>query len=67
MSKIDTTRSLPDILKRARPYEAVDAIAVAGEDKPWHSPEFIADEETLVVGTSLLVASIMDYLGVVVK
>jgi len=38
-----------------------------GADKPWHSPEFIADEEALVVGTSLLVASVMDYLDVVAK
>ncbi len=34
-----------------------------GADKPWHSPEFIADEEALVYGTSLIVSSVMDFLG----
>ena len=31
-------------------------------DKPWHSPEFIADERALEYGTSLLVACALDFL-----
>ncbi|HKK21929.1 MAG TPA: amidohydrolase [candidate division Zixibacteria bacterium] len=31
-------------------------------DKPWHSPEFIADEEALYYGTSVIVASVIDFL-----
>ncbi len=31
-------------------------------DKPWHSPEFIADEDGLYYGTSIMVASVIDYL-----
>jgi len=31
-------------------------------DKPWHSPEFIADERALEYGTSLLVACTLDFL-----
>lgn len=31
-------------------------------DQPWHSPEFMADENALVYGTSLLVAATLDYL-----
>ncbi len=38
-----------------------------GADKPWHSPEFVADEEALVVGTSLLAASVLDYLDGIAK
>ena len=34
-----------------------------GADKSWHSPQFIADEQGLFFGTSLLVASALDYLG----
>ncbi|RKX22716.1 MAG: amidohydrolase [Candidatus Zixiibacteriota bacterium] len=33
-----------------------------GADKPWHSPEFIADEKSLVHATALLVSSTLDYL-----
>jgi amidohydrolase len=32
-------------------------------DKPWHSPEFIADEEALYYGTSLLAACAVDVLS----
>ncbi len=32
-------------------------------DKPWHSPKFIADEEALYFGTSLISASVIDSLG----
>ena len=32
-------------------------------DKPWHSPEFIADEEALPIGTALLAASVTDVLA----
>jgi len=32
-------------------------------DKPWHSPEFRVDEEAIYYGTSLMVASALDYLG----
>ncbi len=31
-------------------------------DKPWHSPDFIADENGLYYGTAVLVASVIDYL-----
>ena len=31
-------------------------------DKPWHSPEFIVDEEALYYGTSVITASIIDAL-----
>jgi len=31
-------------------------------DKPWHSPEFIADENALVYGTALLAATALDFL-----
>ena len=31
-------------------------------DKPWHSPEFIVDEEAIYYGTSLLVSATLDYL-----
>ncbi len=31
-------------------------------DKPWHSPNFIADEEALYFGTSLITASVIDSL-----
>ena len=34
-----------------------------GADKSWHSPHFIADEEALFFGTSLLAASVLDYLN----
>jgi hypothetical protein len=32
-------------------------------DKPWHSSEFIIDEDAMVYGTALLVAATLDYLG----
>lgn len=32
-------------------------------DKPWHSPEFIADEAALPIGTALLVAAVTDVLS----
>jgi amidohydrolase len=32
-------------------------------DKPWHSPEFIADEEAMFYGTSLLAACALNALG----
>ena len=31
-------------------------------DKPWHSPEFVADEKALEYGTSLLAACTLDFL-----
>jgi amidohydrolase len=34
-----------------------------GADKPWHSPEFIADEEALTYGTALMVLSALDFLN----
>ncbi|HUV30670.1 MAG TPA: amidohydrolase [Acidobacteriota bacterium] len=34
-----------------------------GADKPWHSPEFMADEDALVYGTSLFAAFVLDLLG----
>ncbi len=34
-----------------------------GADKSWHSPHFIADEQALFFGTSLLTASVLDYLN----
>lgn len=33
-----------------------------GADKPWHSPEFIVDEDSLIFGTALLCAAVMDSL-----
>lgn len=33
-----------------------------GADKPWHSPEFIVDEDSLPFGTALLCAAAMDSL-----
>ncbi|MCK4573097.1 MAG: hypothetical protein KAU36_01945, partial [candidate division Zixibacteria bacterium] len=32
-------------------------------DKPWHSPQFIADEAALHYGTALLTASVLDCLS----
>ena len=32
-------------------------------DKPWHSPLFKIDEKAIYHGTSLMVASVLDYLG----
>ncbi|MDF1543554.1 MAG: M20 family metallopeptidase [bacterium] len=34
-----------------------------GADKSWHSPHFIADEQALFFGTSVLAASVLDYLN----
>lgn len=34
-----------------------------GADKPWHSPKFIVDEDALPIGSSLLAASVLDYLS----
>ncbi len=34
-----------------------------GANKSWHSPKFKVDEESLIYGTSLLAASVIDYLG----
>jgi len=34
-----------------------------GADKPWHSPEFIVDEDAMYFGTSLLAAAAVDYLN----
>jgi len=34
-----------------------------GADKPWHSPEFIIDEESIYYGTALLVGATLEYLG----
>ena len=31
-------------------------------DQPWHSPKFIVDEDAIFYGTSLLAASVLDYL-----
>jgi len=31
-------------------------------DKPWHSSQFIADENALVYGTALLASSAIDFL-----
>lgn len=31
-------------------------------DQPWHSPKFIVDEAAIYYGTSLMVASVIDYL-----
>jgi len=33
-----------------------------GANKPWHSPQFLADEDALPYGTSLLAACTLDYL-----
>ena len=38
-----------------------------GADKPWHSPQFTADENAITCGTSLLAASVLDALMVVRK
>lgn len=32
-------------------------------DKPWHSSEFIADENALIYGTALLTAAVLDFLN----
>ena len=34
-----------------------------GADKPWHCPDFIADEDALYFGTALLTASTLEYLS----
>lgn len=34
-----------------------------GADKPWHSPKFIVDDDALPIGSSLLAASVLDYLS----
>jgi len=34
-----------------------------GAVRPWHSPQFVADEEALVYGTALLCASVLDVLN----
>ena len=34
-----------------------------GADQPWHSARFIADEEAMVFGTALLVATVIDFLN----
>ena len=34
-----------------------------GANRPWHSPEFIADENALIYSTSLMTATALDYLN----